>query len=124
MTGGGRGLTGACHCGGVTVVVPAPPAYLGRCNCTLCTKTGAVWGYYDPAEVRVTPRAPLVSYVRADMAEPSLATDRCATCGCIVQWHAIVPLETPRMGVNMNLFEHADLAGVEIRAIDGRSWPL
>ena len=124
MSGTGA-LAGSCHCGAVTLDLPAPPDYLGKCNCSLCVKTGAVWGYYDPADVRVTLRGkPYDSYVRADMAEPCLATDRCATCGCIVQWHALVALETPRIGINMNLFDPDDLAAVEIRAIDGRSWPL
>ena len=124
MAGGVR-LAGSCHCGAVTITVPVAPAYLGKCNCSLCTKTGAVWGYYDPADVRVTLRdRPLDSYIRADMPEPSLATDRCATCGCVVQWHALVPLDVPRMGINMNLFDPDALTGVEIRAIDGRSWPL
>jgi hypothetical protein len=115
-------LTGACHCGAVTVGLPAAPDYLGRCNCTLCTKTGAVWGYYHPADVTVT--GALDGYVRADMAEPCLSTDRCRTCGCIVRWHAIIELETPRMGINMNLFAPEDIAGIEFRHNDGRSWPL
>lgn len=116
-------LAGSCHCGLVTVDVSRPPEYLGRCNCSICTKTAILWGYYDPAEVAVSD-APLDSYVRADMAEPCLAVDRCATCGCIVRWRAIVDLETPRMGVNMNLFDPADIAAIEIRPNDGRNWPL
>ena len=116
--------TGYCHCGKVSVSVPALPVEITRCNCSLCTKTGAVWAYYDPGEVAVTTDAPLASYVRGDMAEPCLATDRCNDCGSIVRWRAIVALDVPRMGVNMNLFDPAAIAGIEVRAVDGRSWPL
>ena len=116
-------LTGSCHCGKVTIGVSRAPDYLGQCNCSICTKTAVAWGYYDPAEVTLSD-GPLDSYIRADMVEPCLAVDRCATCGCIVRWRAIVTLDPPRTGVNMNLFDPADLAGIEVRANDGRSWPL
>ena len=122
MSGSGA-LTGSCHCGAVTVDVPRAPDYLGRCNCSMCTRTAAAWGYYDPAEVQLSD-GPLDSYIRADMAEPCLAVERCATCGCIVRWRAIVPLDPPRMGVNMNLFDPDDLGDLEIRFNDGKSWPL
>ena len=89
----------------------------------MCTRTAVAWGYYDPAEVVVND-VPLDSYIRADMVEPCLAVERCRNCGCIVRWRAIVELDTPRMGLNMNLFDPQDIAGIETRENDGRSWPL
>ena len=110
-------LTGACHCGAVSVSLPAPPAEITRCNCTLCSKLGVTWGYYPPADV-ILNDAPLDEYRRADVATPSLAFDRCATCGCTIRWRSLVERDPPSTGINMNLF---DVAGIAVRHHDGRS---
>ena len=117
------GPSGACHCGAVTVGLPRLPDEITRCNCTVCTKLGTTWGYFDPAEVTIG-GGPLQSYVRADMAEPCLELHRCARCGCVVDWRDIRATPAPRMGINMNLFEPDDLTGIELRPCDGRNWPL
>src|SRR6185437_4759692 len=46
-------MNGTCPCGGVTVTVPSKPDYLNSCDCTLCFRLGALWGYFDPVEVTV-----------------------------------------------------------------------
>lgn len=112
-------LIGACHCGAVTVSLPAPPVAMNRCNCSLCNKLGVLWGYYDAADVLLSD-ATLAHYQRADVAIPSLTIDRCAACGCTVRWRATVPKAVPRIGVNMNLFAPEALDGIEIRDTDGR----
>ena len=123
MAGAAGGLVGACHCGAVTISLPRPPDDINRCNCTVCTKLGTIWGYFDPAEVTISD-APLQPYVRPDAVEPCLVLHRCATCGCVIDWRDIRVPPEPRMGINMNLFEPDDLAGIERRTSDGRSRPL
>jgi hypothetical protein len=116
-------LAGSCHCGAVRLTIPAAPEQLTRCNCTLCTKLGTTWCYFPSAEVQVE-GGPLEAYVRADAPQPFLRTERCANCGCVTNWRALVPEAEDRMGINANLFEPEDLAGIEIRACDGRSWDV
>ena len=38
-------MTGTCLCGAVTVTVDDRPDYIHDCNCSLCRKAGAAWGY-------------------------------------------------------------------------------
>jgi hypothetical protein len=114
--------TGSCHCGAVRVTLVYPPTEVTVCNCTLCRKTGARWVYAPPAEITISD-APLDAYVRADMAEPSLETLRCAGCGLIVAWRAFDPAY-PRMGLNANLLDPALIDALPVRRVDGSSWPV
>jgi len=114
-----------CHCGAVRITTPDLPAYLNVCNCSVCTKLGTRWVYFAPDEVEIdAPEGGLSSYVRSDIEPPCLALWRCARCGCVTHWQPIGDTPTDRMGINANLFDPATLDGVEIRPVDGRSWPL
>ncbi len=112
-------LSGSCHCGAVRVTIPAAPEYINDCNCSLCMMRGAIWGYFPPAAVTIT--GDTHHYIRADLADPALATQWCAACGTTTHWLALDPVYE-RMGVNMRLFDPAVYAGVEIKLVDRRSW--
>ena len=114
-------LVGACHCGTVRITIPNRPDYINDCNCTLCTKRGAKWGYFRPSEVEV--EGETHAYIRADAPTPCLATHWCPSCGCPTHWTPLLA-DLDRMGVNVGLFEPEDMAGIEIRKVDGRSWPV
>jgi hypothetical protein len=110
----------SCHCGAVRFEVADLPAAVTSCNCSMCRRTGALWAYYHPDQVRfdASPNA-TATYVHGDR---TLALHHCRTCGCITHW---VSIETPpidRMGVNARLFE-TDISGIKIRRFDGAdSW--
>ncbi len=57
-------LRGSCHCGGVKFEVEAEPARgASRCNCSVCTKLGALGSIVKPEAFRlVTPEAELGVY--------------------------------------------------------------
>ena len=117
------GLRAQCVCGAVTITVSRRPDSITRCNCSLCTKLGTSWAYYRPDEV-VVDEAGLDSFTRPDMPEPWIRNFRCATCGCPTHWRLLRPLDEPKSGVNANLFEPETIAGIEVKQVDGRSWPI
>ena len=52
--GSGQAVTGSCHCGRVTIAVPAAPEWVARCNCSICRRLGSLVAYYpDDGSVRV-----------------------------------------------------------------------
>jgi hypothetical protein len=116
-------LTGSCHCGAVRVTIPHRPDTVNACNCTVCTKLGWRCCYFRADEATVND-APLDRYVRADITEPALAVMRCRNCGIATHWVPLDPAKVDRMGVNIALFDPAVFEGVEMCAVDGRSWPL
>jgi hypothetical protein len=110
-------MKGTCPCGGVSVELPRKPEYLNSCDCTLCFRLGALWGYFDPAEVIVTGETR--AFTRSDI-EVWLQTNFCPTCSAVVSWTAVRELDRPRMGVNMRLFDPDELVGLPVRFPNGR----
>ncbi|MEA3052885.1 MAG: hypothetical protein QOG72_1788 [Sphingomonadales bacterium] len=117
-------LSLSCLCGRIRVETAKPPDYIHECNCTLCRKAGARWGYFHPSEVSVEGSAE--GYCREDKADPNALLQFCAKCG--VTTHFVLTASAAAkhgnvvMGVNMRLVEERDLAGVELRYPDGRAW--
>lgn len=114
-------LQGSCHCGAVRLTLPAPPEKATRCNCSLCRRVNGVWAYYGFGSVRVEGHpAHTADYVWGDR---TLRTVRCAHCGCVTHWEPLAPEAGARHGVNLNNFDPALLAGVQVRRFDGaHSW--
>lgn len=117
-------LQGSCHCGAVRFEAAYKPAELRDCNCSLCRRLGARWAYYKLDEVTLT--GATETYIQGDR---TLATHRCAQCGCVMYW---LPLPTPedaepydRMGVNARMCDPEDVAGIRVRLLDGAdAWTL
>jgi len=104
----------------VRITLPREPESITQCNCSLCTKTGFRGIYFGSEELVI--EGEFQSYVREDLKEPYLATQRCAHCGTITHW---TPLSEPpheRMGVNSRLFDPAILERVPVQQVDGASW--
>ena len=113
-------MKGSCHCGAVSIALAARPDYLHDCNCSLCVQSGALWGYYRTDNVVL--RGKTNDYARAEMTKPSSLLHLCKNCGSTTHWVAATHLSHGFMGVNMRLFETAELVGTELRFPNGRDW--
>jgi hypothetical protein len=117
-------MTLTCFCGSVTVTTTRTPDFIHACNCDMCRKAGARWGYFDPAEVTVT--GPSASYHRRDKAEAGAEVHFCPDCGSTTHFRmtagAVAKHGDVMAGVNMGLAEEVELAGVEVRYPDGKAW--
>ena len=114
----------SCLCGQVRIEVGKRPEFVHECNCALCEKTGARWGYFHPDEVSV--EGSTTGYCRADKDDPSAQVRFCSTCGATTHFvltpNAASQFGNTLMGVNMWLADAEDLAGIELRYPDGRGW--
>ena len=114
----------SCHCGRVKVETAKAPDYIHECNCTLCRKAGARWGYYHPSEVSVEGAAE--GYCREDKDDPAAQIRFCAKCGSTTHFVLTASAAAKHgnvvMGVNMRLADEGDLAGIELRYPDGQAW--
>lgn len=117
-------MTLDCLCGAARIVLQRKPEFVHSCNCTLCAKTGARWGYFHPDQVTVS--GPTKAFRRTDKDEPSAEVHSCATCGATTHFvlteSAIAAHGNSMMGVNMLLADPADLSGIQLRYPDGRNW--
>ncbi len=111
-------MRGSCHCGKVRIEVANPPAWVGSCNCSLCTRMGTLMAYYHPDEVDIGPAGETDPYIWGD---ECIGIHHCRTCGCLTHWSSL-GADYGRMGVNARLLEGFDPEAVEVRPIDGASF--
>jgi len=107
-------IEATCHCGAIRIEVEEPPQTVTSCNCSICRRTGVLWAYYSPKQVRVGPGATDI-YVWGDR---SLELHRCKVCGCVTHWSP-VDKALDRMGVNARLMDPEVLAQARVRRLDG-----
>lgn len=116
-------IKGSCHCGATRFEIEVAPASVTACNCTFCAKTGALWAYYTPDQIRFRRQTPDAIYA------PSLNKHHfCPICGIPTfgespTWD--IETRTPDMskiqlGINARLFDDFDLSRIEHKTIDGR----
>lgn len=114
----------SCQCGQIRVGTSKQPDYIHECNCTLCGKLGARWGYFHPSEVSV--EGATKGYCRKDKDDPAAQIQFCAKCGSTTHFvlteGAVARHGNVVLGVNMRLADERDLAGVELRYPDGQAW--
>lgn len=118
-------MTATCLCGAVSVTVDTKPDFIHDCNCSLCRKTGAAWGYYSSAAV-ITSGA-TAAYMRGDKPNAGVEVHTCTTCGSTTHFELAPTFKAQHpdadvFGVNMRLFGSEELDGVEVRYPDGRNW--
>ncbi|KAL6245008.1 hypothetical protein RBB50_007783 [Rhinocladiella similis] len=114
-------IRSSCHCGAITVTVPRLPKYANSCQCTICRRYGAAWGYYNPDEVKIEtkPGAITKKYIWGDR---TVSFDFCDSCGCVCYWFPLKPPAAAdggeyQMGVNTNNIDPEVLKYVD-RKID------
>jgi len=113
-------IEASCHCGAVKLEIPAAPEEVASCNCSICTKIGGLWAYYNPADVSLTTaRESMDTYIWGDKL---IQICRCKTCGCTTHWESINPDMTGRMGINARMMTAIELDSIPIKYIDGASF--
>lgn len=114
----------SCLCGRIRLETKELPDYINECNCTLCRKTGARWGYFHPSEVNIEGTAD--RYRREDKDKPVAEIHFCANCSATTHWTLISStaseFSNTMMGVNMQLANERELNGIELRYPNGQAW--
>ena len=120
-------LIATCHCGSTKLEVPHAPTGATACTCTFCSKTGGLWGYYQPEELTI------ISEEHGGIYNPKGFNEHhfCAKCGCTTygitpDWsEADIGANTmpsgKKIGLNIRLFDDFDVASVPVQTIDGRN---
>ena len=110
-------LQGSCHCGAVRLTLPAAPEKATSCNCSLCRRSGAIFGYYEFGTVTVQGHPENTEeYVWGDR---TLKNVRCKNCGILTHWEPIDSKAGARHGVNLRNFDPKLLESVVVRRFDG-----
>jgi hypothetical protein len=130
-------LVASCHCGATRISLPSHPTEAKSCNCSYCTRTGAVWAYYRPGELVFLSQDREADYAPSGMNHHHF----CLHCGMQTwgdspDWASLYnndgssktgdsnAMPTERVyAVNLNLIDDLDWTQVAIEKVDGRtSW--
>jgi hypothetical protein len=116
-------IKGSCYCGATRFEIEAVPESVTACTCSFCARTGALWAYYAPDEVRFTSRD------SDGVFAPRLNRHHfCSVCGCTTYGESptwsldgTADFSKPRFAINARLLEDVDLAAIKRVEIDGRN---
>ncbi len=116
-------IEGRCHCGSARFTLARAPERVTDCNCSICSRLGALWAYYPASDFSLaTPPEALGSY---SCGQRMLAFRFCPTCACTLFWqakpgHEVAPEGVgSRMGVNARMLVGFDPGTVELVRFDG-----
>ena len=118
-------IKGSCHCGKTQFEVSAAPKDVTRCTCSFCSKRGALWAYYKPAQFRLVSQPEDVATYR--WGSKTVKHHFCAECGCGTysespDWSTGKPdFEKMKVGVNAWLFDDFDPDAFPVTVIDGKN---
>ncbi|MEW5250475.1 GFA family protein [Microbulbifer sp. 2201CG32-9] len=108
---------GKCHCGNVSLTIDKPSAEATQCNCSICSRYGAIWGYFQPAQVAVSIGEKGVSaYSHGDQCIRFIS---CSHCHCATHYHTTTTVSPARLAINYRMFDAEILEAIKIRYFDG-----
>lgn len=114
-------IESVCHCGAVQISMPRHPESVTECNCSLCSRYGALWAYFTHGEVGLGAEPDATSaYVWGDA---TIAFHHCRTCGCVTHYETLEPDSDSLFAVNARAMCPEFLEHTRVRYFDGAvSW--
>lgn len=111
--------TGSCHCGAVAFEVDLDLSRVLACNCSICTKTGALWAFTPATSLRLQKGSDtLASY---QFGQKRLNHRHCSVCGVETFAEAKMPDGTDSRGINVRTLDGVDMDTLNLKKYDGRS---
>lgn len=117
-------LIASCHCQATRLAIDSPPETLVSCTCSICSRRGALWAYYSPAQVTILQESDSSTYT---WQSKTVKHKFCSVCGCTTyslspDWSSGDPdFDNQRFIVNARLLEDFDLAAVPVEVLDGKN---
>jgi hypothetical protein len=114
-----QSYAGSCHCGAVAYTVEVDTDQALKCNCTICSKLGAVWAFAPKAKFKLAKgEGGQGDYL---FNKKKLHHRFCTTCGIESYAEGTGPDGSPTVGINLRCVEGIDVDKLSPRAWDGRS---
>ena len=114
-----QSLNGSCHCGAIAFAVDADPASAMQCNCSICSRLGAIWAFTPKAQFKLTKGEGKQGDYQFN--KHVLHHRFCPTCGIESYAEAKGPDGTDMVGINLRCVEGLDVSKLSPKQFDGRS---
>ena len=107
----------SCHCGDVKIEVDIEPTFLTQCNCSICRRYVAIWGFFTRSSARLVSNPEKAAlYLWGD---EIVEFYHCASCGCVTHYEGVDKTPEERFAVNFRLLVPDDYADITVRTFDG-----
>jgi len=111
--------SGSCHCQAVTFDVDVDLDQALQCNCSICSKLGAVWAFTPKAKLNVI--SGTHSLGNYQFGKKRLHHLHCTQCGIEPFAEGLAPDGTATVGVNLRCLDGVEVDKLKPRPHDGRS---
>jgi hypothetical protein len=113
-------LNGSCHCGAIAYTVEADPAGAITCNCSLCSRLGAVWVFAPRTKFKLTKGE---GKLGDHQFNKHVAHHRyCPSCGIESFAEGKGKDGSDQVGINLRCVEGVDVDKLSPKQVDGRSF--
>lgn len=110
---------GSCHCGRIAFEVTGEPTLLIECNCSICSKKGALIWMVPSSDFRLlTPQTDLATYT---FNRHHIQHRYCPVCGMHPYGEANAPDGAGRIAVNARCLDDLEIAALPVKPFDGRA---
>ncbi|KAJ6595650.1 Mss4-like protein [Mycena vulgaris] len=110
-----------CHCGAISYTLRTQPlARTKSCNCSICSRSGALWTYPPKSAVTVQTQDSLVEY---SFGRKAIVHGFCGICGVPVWEQFLSPTKKNSVGVNVRLINGLDWVGLPTKVHNGAASP-
>jgi hypothetical protein len=110
---------GSCHCGKVAIEFESDIQGGLSCNCSICSRSGAVLAFLPRDAVKVT--APPDSQTTYTFNKHVIQHKFCKTCGIKVIGEGVDPKGNQITAINLRCVEGLDLDKLPIQHFNGRA---
>ncbi len=110
---------GACHCGTVAYEVEVDLSGALKCNCSICTKLGAVWAFAPRSKFKL--KSGIDALGDYQFGKKHLHHRHCTRCGIETFAEGTAPDGTATVGINLRCLDGIDVDELSPRLWDGRS---
>ena len=111
---------GSCHCAKVRYQVDTDLAQVMQCNCSICSRTGALLTFVQPEQFRLqSGKDDLTDY---QFNRKNVHHLFCSTCGIRSFGHGTGPDGKPMYAINVRCLDGVDIAELDIMQGDGKSF--
>jgi hypothetical protein len=114
-----RNYAGSCHCQGVSFEVDLDLDQALQCNCSICSKLGAVWAFAPRAKLKMKSGEELLDDYQ--FGKKRLHHLHCTHCGIETFAEGVAPDGTETVGVNLRCLDGVEVDKLSPRQYDGRS---
>ena len=112
-------MKGSCHCGQVRFEVQGSPQEVLSCNCSMCSRKGALLWFVPRSDLQLsTPAEAMGTYT---FNKHVIKHRFCPKCGIHTFGEARDPAGKEMAAVNARCLEGVDLSALKVKQFDGRS---